>query len=43
VQWPVGIGAKGNEGVAKHDTQTGGAIGYVETLRQANKMALRSS
>jgi len=30
VQWPVGIGAKGNEGVANQTTQTSGAIGYVE-------------
>lgn len=30
VQWPVGLGAKGNEGVANQVTQTGGAIGYVE-------------
>jgi len=30
VQWPVGIGAKGNEGVANMVTQTNGAIGYVE-------------
>ncbi|MGH8306176.1 MAG: phosphate ABC transporter substrate-binding protein PstS [Steroidobacteraceae bacterium] len=30
VQWPVGIGAKGNEGVASMSTQTDGAIGYVE-------------
>ena len=30
VQWPVGIGAKGNEGVANQTTQTGGSIGYVE-------------
>lgn len=30
VQWPVGIGAKGNEGVANMTAQTGGAIGYVE-------------
>jgi phosphate transport system substrate-binding protein len=30
VQWPVGIGAKGNEGVANQTTQTNGAIGYVE-------------
>ena len=29
MQWPVGIGAKGNEGVANM-TQTDGAIGYVE-------------
>jgi phosphate transport system substrate-binding protein len=30
VQWPVGIGAKGNEGVANQTTQTSGTIGYVE-------------
>jgi phosphate transport system substrate-binding protein len=30
VQWPVGIGAKGNEGVANNVAQTQGAIGYVE-------------
>src|SRR6266513_5974787 len=30
VQWPVGIGAKGNEGVANMTHQTDGAIGYVE-------------
>lgn len=30
VEWPVGIGAKGNEGVANNVSQTGGAIGYVE-------------
>ena len=30
VQWPVGIGAKGNEGVANMVMQTRGAIGYVE-------------
>ena len=30
VEWPTGIGAKGNEGVANMTTQTGGAIGYVE-------------
>jgi phosphate transport system substrate-binding protein len=30
VQWPVGIGAKGNEGVANMSKQTDGAIGYVE-------------
>lgn len=30
LQWPVGIGAKGNEGVAANVTQTGGSIGYVE-------------
>src|SRR5262249_47796852 len=30
VEWPAGIGAKGNEGVANNVTQTRGAIGYVE-------------
>ena len=30
VQWPAGIGAKGNEGVANNVAQTGGSIGYVE-------------
>jgi phosphate transport system substrate-binding protein len=30
VQWPVGIGAKGNEGVANNVGQTKGSIGYVE-------------
>ena len=30
VQWPVGIGAKGNEGVANNVANTKGSIGYVE-------------
>jgi phosphate transport system substrate-binding protein len=30
VEWPVGVGAKGNEGVAGNVAQTVGAIGYVE-------------
>jgi phosphate transport system substrate-binding protein len=30
IDWPVGIGAKGNEGVAGNVAQTAGAIGYVE-------------
>jgi phosphate transport system substrate-binding protein len=30
VQWPVGIGGKGNDGVAAFVKQTPGAIGYVE-------------
>jgi len=30
VKWPVGVGAKGNEGVAGQVKQTPGAIGYVE-------------
>ncbi|MGB8277506.1 MAG: phosphate ABC transporter substrate-binding protein PstS [Methylovirgula sp.] len=30
VDWPVGIGGKGNEGVASSVIQTKGAIGYIE-------------
>jgi phosphate transport system substrate-binding protein len=30
LQWPVGLGAKGNEGVAGQVKQTEGAIGYTE-------------
>ncbi len=30
VQWPVGLGGKGNEGVAGQVKQTPGSIGYVE-------------
>jgi phosphate transport system substrate-binding protein len=30
VQWPTGIGAKGNEGVTATIMQTDGAIGYIE-------------
>ena len=30
VEWPVGIGAKGNEGIAAQVAQTEGGIGYVE-------------
>jgi|SRR5689334_11132191 len=30
VEWPAGIGAKGNEGVANNVANTKGAIGYVE-------------
>jgi phosphate transport system substrate-binding protein len=30
VEWPAGVGAKGNEGVANQTTQIDGAIGYVE-------------
>ena len=30
VQWPVGLGGKGNDGVAGQVKQTPGAIGYVE-------------
>lgn len=43
VQWPVGIGAKGNEGVANMTTQTDGAIGYVEyAFAKQNKMSYAS-
>ena len=39
VEWPVGIGAKGNEGVSNNVTQTSGAIGYVEyAYAQQNKL-----
>ena len=30
VQWPTGIGERGNEGVSGHIKQTPGSIGYVE-------------
>lgn len=30
VEWPVGIGAKGNEGVTAQIAQTPGSIGYIE-------------
>ncbi len=40
VQWPVGAGAKGNEGVAGTVKNTRGAIGYVEFIyAAANKLA----
>ena len=43
VQWPSGIGAKGNEGVANMTTQTDGAIGYVEyAYAKQNKMTYTS-
>ncbi len=39
VEWPTGIGAKGNEGVANNVLQTNGAIGYVEyAYAKQNKM-----
>ncbi len=39
VNWPVGLGSKGNEGVAGAVQQTPGAIGYVElTYAIQNKM-----
>jgi phosphate transport system substrate-binding protein len=30
VEWPTGVGGKGNEGVAAYTQRIGGAIGYVE-------------
>ena len=39
VQWPVGLGGKGNEGVAGTVKQTPGTIGYVE-LAYANQNKL---
>jgi len=40
VEWPVGIGAKGNEGVANNAAQTKGSIGYVEyAYAKQNKMS----
>jgi phosphate transport system substrate-binding protein len=42
VQWPVGLGAKGNEGVAGQVKQTPGAIGYVE-LAYANQNKLATA
>ncbi len=39
VEWPTGIGAKGNEGVANNVVQTQGSIGYVEyAYAMQNKM-----
>ena len=39
VEWPVGIGAKGNEGVANNVQNTKGSIGYVEyAYAMQNKM-----
>ena len=32
VNWPIGVGGKGNEGVSGLVTQTPGAIGYVELI-----------
>ena len=40
VEWPIGIGAKGNEGVTEIVANTKGAIGYVEyAYAKQNKMA----
>lgn len=41
VQWPVGAGAKGNEGIAGTVKNTKGAIGYVEFVyAAANKLVV---
>jgi len=40
VDWPVGVGAKGNEGVAGNVAQTSGSIGYVEyAYAKQNRLA----
>ena len=40
VEWPVGVGAKGNEGVSGNISQTKNAIGYVEyAYAKQNKLA----
>jgi phosphate transport system substrate-binding protein len=43
VQWPTGIGGKGNDGVAAFVKQTPGAIGYVEyAYAKQNKLTYAS-
>jgi phosphate transport system substrate-binding protein len=40
LEWPTGIGGKGNEGVAANVSRTAGSIGYVEyAYAKQNKMA----
>jgi phosphate transport system substrate-binding protein len=40
VKWPVGVGGKGNEGVANYVGRIDGAIGYVESAyAKQNKLA----
>ena len=42
VNWPVGLGGKGNDGVAAFVKQTPGSIGYVEyAYAKQNKMTTR--
>jgi phosphate transport system substrate-binding protein len=47
VRWPVGVGGKGNEGVAAYTKQIKGAIGYVELsyalVNKLNYAAVRNS
>lgn len=41
VEWPVGVGAKGNDGVAGNVAQTKNSIGYVEyAFAKQNKLAI---
>lgn len=41
ISWPVGVGGKGNEGVAAYVQRLNGAIGYVEyAFAEQNKMAV---
>ena len=41
VQWPVGIGGKGNEGVSASVKQVANSIGYVEyAYAKQNKLCL---
>ncbi len=46
VKWPIGIGGKGNEGVAAYTKQIKGAIGYVElsyaVTNKLNYVAVRN-
>ncbi|MGE5518584.1 MAG: phosphate ABC transporter substrate-binding protein PstS [Candidatus Dadabacteria bacterium] len=43
INWPIGLGGKGNEGVAGLVKQTPGAIGYIElAYAMQNKMAFAS-
>jgi phosphate transport system substrate-binding protein len=43
IKWPVGLGGKGNEGVAGVVKQTPGAVGYVElAYAKQNKMSVAS-
>lgn len=40
LEWPTGVGAKGNEGVANHVATTNGAIGYLEyAYAKQNRLA----
>jgi len=43
VDWPVGVGAKGNEGISAQVQQTEGAVGYVEyTYASENNIPVAS-